>query len=324
MGLISFVTTSLVSSALAYLGEKQNTEAEARNYYSKIIIDSCNDYINNAQKAIDDRRAKMNEFLEIIGKLKKDAVELVFSDYLDTLDSKFSNFNVDDEVDGSFDYSEELMTINKMKEMIHSIKKTETIIPDGNYKKNSIAVSLAVLGISTVANSTVSGVMSSLLLGKSFTLFHAIPISLGTGFAITGLINNYKSKQNYNDAIEFFEKTKIFSEEVVALCNAYDRLLDYVAYIGNNLRTLTIHFAEYVAELMAVVEEKNEEGIKIIDAKNLDAGDRRLLKNSYIFAQIVYSSYDLPLFSKDGDINVDTSSAVIKSLNDASEIMWGK
>lgn len=324
MGLISFAVTSLVASALAYLGEKQNAEAEVRNYYSKIIVDSCNNYIDTAQKAIDDRRARMNEFLETIGKLKKDAVELVFSEYLDTLDTKFVNFNVNDDVDGSFDYTKELMTIDKMKEMIHYILKAEENIPENNYKENSLAVSLAVLGITTVASSAISGVMSTLLLGNSFTLLHAIPLSLGTGFAITGVINNYKSKQNYNDALEFYEKTKKFSEEAVSLCNAYDRLLDYVAYIGNNLRTLTLHFAEYVAELMGVVEDKNEEGIDAIDAKNLDIDDRRLLKNSYIFAQIVYSSYDLPLFSKDGDINVDTSSAVINNLNDASEIMWSR
>jgi len=324
MGLISFAVTSVVASALAYLGEKQNAEAEARNYYSKIIIDSCNNYIDTAQKAIDDRRSRMNEFLETIGKLKKDAVELVFSDYLDTLETKFINFNVDDDVDGSFDYSKELMTIDKMKEMIHFILKAEKIIPENNYKENSLTVSLAVLGITTVASSAISGVMSSLLLGNSFTLLHAIPLSLGTGFAITGLVNNYRSKQNYNDAIEFFEKTKKFSEEAVALCNAYDKLLDYVAYVGNNLRTLTLHFAEYVAELMGVVDDKNSEGIEVIDAKNLELEYRRLLKNSYIFAQIVYASYDLPLFSKDGDINVDTSSSVINSLNDASEIMWSR
>ena len=324
MGLISFAVTSLVASALAYLGEKQNAEAEARNYYSKIIVDSCNDYIDTAQKAIDDRRTRMNEFLETIGKLKKDAVELVFSDYLDTLDNKFSNFNVNDDVDGSFDYSKELMTINKMKEMIHYILKAETCVPESNYKENSLVVSLAVLGITTVASSSISGVMSSLLLGNSFTLLHAIPLSLGTSFAITGIVNNYKSKQNYNDALEFFEKTKKFSEEAVSLCNAYDQLLDYVAYVGNNLRTLTLHFAEYVAELMGVVEDKNDEGIEIIDARDLSIEDRRLLKNSYIFAQIVYSSYDLPLFSKEGGINVETSGAVINNLNDASEIMWSR
>ncbi|MBR2505833.1 MAG: hypothetical protein IKB70_02680 [Bacilli bacterium] len=324
MGLISFVATSLVASALAYLGEKQNAEAEARNYYSKVIIDACNNYIDTAQKAIDERRAKMSEFLEIIGKLKKDAVELVFADYLDTLSNKFINFNVDEEVDGSFDYSKELMTVDKMKEMIYAISKAEMIVSNGNYKENSFAVSLAILGVTTVASSAVSGVMSSILLGNSFTLLHAIPISLGTGFAITGLLNNYKSKQNYQDALEFYEKTKKFSEEAVSLCNAYDKLLDYVAYIGNNLRTLTLNFADYVAELMGIVEDKSNEGFELVDARNLSISERRLLKNSYIFAQIVYASYDLPLFSKEGDINIDTSSAVISNMNDASEIMWSR
>ena len=324
MGLISFVATSLVASALAYLGEKQNAEAEARNYYSKVIIDACNNYIDTAQKAIDERRAKMSEFLEIIGKLKKDAVELVFADYLDTLSNKFINFNVDEEVDGSFDYSKELMTVDKMKEMIYAISKAEMIVSNGNYKENSFAVSLAILGVTTVASSAVSGVMSSILLGNSFTLLHAIPLSLGTGFAITGLLNNYKSKQNYQDALEFYEKTKKFSEEAVSLCNAYDKLLDYVAYIGNNLRTLTLNFADYVAELMGIVEDKSNEGFELVDARNLSISERRLLKNSYIFAQIVYASYDLPLFSKEGDINIDTSSAVISNMNDASEIMWSR
>ena len=138
MGLISFAVTSLVASALAYLGEKQNAEAEVRNYYSKIIVDSCNNYIDTAQKAIDDRRVRMNEILETIGKLKKDAVELVFSEYLDTLDTKFVNFNVNDDVDGSFDYTKELMTIDKMKEMIHYILKAEENIPENNYKENGI------------------------------------------------------------------------------------------------------------------------------------------------------------------------------------------
>lgn len=323
MGFVSFAITSVVASALAYLGNQQNQEAEKRNYYSKLIVDACNEYIDRAQQAIDDRRNKMEEFLQNVGMIKKSSVDILFSMYLDALETKFLNFNVDDEVDGSFEYKKDLKTIDEMKNMIHQIKKSETEFNKNDYENNALAVSLAILGVSTVASTAVSTIMTNLFFGTTaFTLLHAIPISLGAGFAITGIINNYKSKKTYEDALDFFEKTKKFSEQVVSLCDSYDKLLVYVAYIGENLKEITGKFADFIGLLDELIYEKGGYDGAIIDVKSLTNDERKIIKDSYILSQIVYASYDLPLFSKDGDINETTSSELVNNNNDASELIW--
>lgn len=323
MGLISFAVTSLVASALAYLGNQQNQEAKKRNHCSKLIVDACNEYIDRAQQTIDDRRKKMEEFLETVGMIKKSSVDVLFTMYLDALDTKFVNFDVDDEVEGTFEYKKELKTIDEMKNMVHQIKKSEIEFDSNNYENNSLAVSLAILGISTVASSVVSTVMSNLFFGTTaFTLLHAIPISIGAGFVITGIINNYKSKQTYEDALEFYEKTKKFSEQVVALCDSYDKLLVYVAYIGKNLKSITGTFADFLCTFDELIYENGGYDGSTIDVRKLSKDERKLVKDTYILSQIVYASYDLPLFSKDGDINEETSNELIENVNNANELIW--
>ncbi len=320
MSALGFVTTTLIASALAHLGDSNNKEAEKRNTYSKAIVDFCNEYIRNAQAAVDQRRKRIDEILNYISQLKLDSIEDLFGEYLDTLKNELVNFDVNEDVEGSFEYENELIPFKKMVEMIEAFKKVEIRDCDGNFKDDSIQLSLSVLGVSILGSSVISGV-TEMLIGRSFTLLHAIPLSFGVGFAVTGLMKNYEAKKNYENAKEFYEKTKRFSEQVNLLCDNLDRLLKYLVYIGENLRLLTLSFANYVFSLKCSIEDYQTYENEKIDARKLSKKERIMLKNSYIFAQIVYASYDLPLLTEEGMINEESARKLVDNSNLAADLI---
>lgn len=322
-GNMSFIMTAAITAALAYLGNKQNNDAKQRDESTKLIIDFCNDYIKHAQVCIDERKGEIDRMLGNIAELKSTTIKEVYSEYLRILDENFINFNVVLDVDSSYDKYKALVTLDKIKESIHLFDIINNFTIKDDFIKKSLITSVATIGISSVVTSFSAGGLTSSIMPK-ISLAGSVPIIIGAGFAVTGILNNCKSKENYQNAIEYFEMTKKFSEEVTELCNSLEKILQHIVDMANLLRSMVIDFAYAVGYIFECIENPYSEFYSSkenkLDAKYLDLDSKKMLKNLYLISQVLYASFDLPLLTTEGVIDLDARTTMYSNVNDCSDI----
>ncbi|MDY5669418.1 MAG: hypothetical protein SPF87_03140 [Bacilli bacterium] len=322
MTVFSFVISAAVSAALVYLGEKKHQEIEQINKHSKLVVDFCNDYIHRAQLCIQQRRDELDRVLNYIGELKNSVIAEVFPDFLAIFDS-FENFDVVFEVDSMFDKYRGIATFEKLKESVRLIEKNN--FPDTSekaYYKKMLFMSIAAFGLTATTAKIVSA--TSVTLMPQLTLLGKIPLAASIGFSVTSLIENYQSKSNYNNAIEFFELTRKFAEEITELLKSFDMLLGYLSDMAKLLRNMSLEFAYSLLSVSDDIETQKEElvltEIGKFNAAELPLSSKTKIKSLYILAQILYASFDLPLFTLDGSENLETSHEMYENVKKCTDL----
>lgn len=321
MGYEKFILGALGGLALAAFGYQKSQEAKLRNEEAQKLFNQCNEYIANAQKVIDEQRKQLDSLLQNIGILKKTFIEKVLPSYLQKLD-KFANFDVTEEVEGSYDYKKEIKTIDELKKIIASIQKSEYEFDYLKSDQNTKLVTFAVVGLGTVATTGLFATSNSLLTGAgALSLFHVVPLALGTGFAITGFISNYNSIRNYERVVEYYQQTELLSHKVEELSKSLDGLIKYVYSVDDRLRNMALSFISFTVKFYDIYKNHNlQEGEKL-DVRHLTLEERRFVKDSYILSQILYAAYNLPLFSSDGTISTNFHEKLNESIFDFTSLL---
>ena len=318
--LLEFLASAAVAGALGYLGNKQNREAAERNRHAALIVDFCNDYVDRAEACFKERKAAMDQALTFISGLKKGGVEEVIGAMLTFFEENFTNFDVINDTDSSFDKYGGLATIDRLRNAVWIVSKMDDSFEGATNQAAMTALSAFGIGagITTIASMTsAAGITGPMIAG-------VVPLSIGAGYALTGAINNFRSKQNYDQAVEYFEETQKYSIQAQEAISAIDSILATVEKIAQGLQGITISFMEALAELVDRSEIAGDEFYsskeRPIDAKTLSLEGKLALKNLYIMSQILYSSYDLPIFTMKGVLNIKTFDDLIQKAEEIEEI----
>lgn len=322
MPLFSFVVSAAVSAALVYLGEKKHQDTEQINRHSKLVVDFCNDCIDRAQLCIQQRRDELDRVLTYIGDMKNAIASDIFPEFFSIYDL-FENFNVVLDVDSAFDKCKGMVSFDRMRDTIKYIEKYNNLemSEDASYKK-MLATSVAAFGLTAAVAKVISA--TSMTIMPQLTLLGSIPLATSIGFSVTSLIENYQAKNNYNNAIEFFELTKKFAEEITELLKSFDMLLGYLGDMANLLRSMSLNFAYSLSSVNEDIDVKKEEMSLTKNGKynavQLPFSSKKRLKNLYILSQILYASLDLPLFTLDGSMNLETNHEMYENVNSCIEL----
>ena len=125
--------------------------------------------------------------------------------------------------------------------------------------------------------------------------------------------------------MEYYEKTKNFSEEIIKVIETYDLILYKITEIANTLRQIAVNFAiafaNFENEIYEIKDNNYYQINEPINAKNLSLDSKVKLKNIYIMAQIVYHSFDLPVFTTKGTFNDESLNEIISNYNNTLEIL---
>lgn len=311
---LEFILSSSISAAIAYLGNKQNNDANKIKKLSSEIVEFCNAYYSKVDFCINQRKNEIEKMLNNIGVLKKDFIDDALNEYLNFLDLNFTNFNIIHDIDSEFD---EFIKINEL----FDTRILSTQMKNINLKYiNPCFITLASFGISITSNHIINN-----LLVNNVNFIDSFLLSIGISIGINGVINKIEANKNYKTAMEYYEKTKKFSEEIIKIIETYDSMLYKITEIANTLRLTVVNFAiafaNFANDIYEIKDNLYYSNNERINTKELSMDTKIKLKNMYIMAQIVYHSFDLPIFTVNGSFNNKSLNEIISNYNNTLEII---